>query len=121
MELKRFLKPNALKATIFAILLIVWYVDGVLSWSFSADPNTKPASYDALHGLLEPVAWETATLFVILYFLLLPVAAVTGLLAGTTLPTEQVNLFFSVASVAYFYLLSCAMVAAYEKTRSDNR
>jgi len=100
------LKPDCRKALLFALFAFIAIGGHIQSWAFSDIPP-KPPLYDLLRPLpLWPV-WVT---------LLLPLALLS-------LPLRVVGLdvmagpfwLFAAANALYFYLLSCILVAGFDR------
>ncbi len=104
MDLKNFLRPDKKRALLFAAFLGLMYLADVQAWAFTDDPATKPWLFEYIKDF---PAW------IGLVMISLPITILT-------VPLSQAGLMSSglmiAINAAYFYLLSCAMAAAYEKT-----
>jgi uncharacterized membrane protein len=105
----QFLKPSGGKFFLFAIFIAIMVGGQIQAWAFS-DVPPKPPLYDLLRPFPIWPMWM---------FLLVPLALIV-------LPLRMIGIdimggpawLFIIANIAYFYLLSCLIVAGLVWARS---
>ena len=100
------LKPDWRRALLFALFAFIAMGGHIQSWAFS-DVPPKPPLYDLLRPF--PIWPVWITLLLPLALLSLPLSAVgLDLMAGSFW-------LFAAANAIYFYLLSCTLVAGFDR------
>lgn len=107
----KFFMPNGKKVFILLIFVFIAYAGGVQAWTF-AKAGAKPFLYD----LLAPIPF-----WVILMYLLLPLSALTAPFRLLGLNIFNSAWLMYPVSLAYFYVMSCALVWVYDALKTKLR